>query len=334
MATSIPTLPQINLGPTIGADLIGLVFAAVVLDTLSVALIAHGVYTYLITDFDNLLAMESLVWSISSEPAVTGLVALMVHLFLAYRIQVLDHNWRTFALGIALVSFFPFGNDRHSRRLHKRHRDLVLYCTREAARSSLFSYLALSVQIFNRDRLACLLPSPLDTYAVQWLAIAGDVSTSVIDLIIAASITYLLYRSRNGFASTERMLNTITLYILTSGLITTTLTTSVMISYLAAPTKLYFQMLNMSVSKAYTNTLLATLNSRRSIRDPSPSSGGTAVQLRATGGTPAGVGPSLEIGLHEDEVLTLEPCGKASRETKVSDSTWVRVPIYQGEIVG
>ncbi|KAH7917457.1 hypothetical protein BV22DRAFT_1135390 [Leucogyrophana mollusca] len=263
MSTSIPQgLPKIDLIPTIGMDFIGLLFAAVfhgittlqaifyyrtytkdrvtlkilvavlwILDTLSVALIANGVYTYLVLDFADPLAVEALVWSINSEPAVTALIALIVQLFLVYRIRTLNQAWTPFCVILALISLLPFSLG------------IVAVYTIDAGSQSLAA-----------------------VGELHWLAIAADVSSSVIDLTIAASICWLLYKGRNGFSQTERIINSLTLYVITSGLTTASLTTGTMISYLVAPTTLVFQMINMSVSKAYVNTFLATLNSRQSIR--------------------------------------------------------------------
>lgn len=40
-------------------------------------------------------------------------------------------------------------------------------------------------------------------FCAQWFTLAGDISASVIDLTIAGSITYLLYRGRTGFPKYE-----------------------------------------------------------------------------------------------------------------------------------
>jgi len=103
-------------------------------------------------------------------------------------------------------------------------------------------------------------------HELHWMAIVGTVTTSALDLVIALAICFQLYRARTGFAKSEKIIQLITLYIVSSGLLTMSLNMSVLISFLAAPTTLLFQLFNMSVSKAYANAFLATLNSRQSIR--------------------------------------------------------------------
>ncbi|EED84445.1 predicted protein [Postia placenta Mad-698-R] len=109
------TLPliQIDLNPTMGAMFVGLLLGSIqsileasgeqptagprgtllikglkvamlcsstrILDTLSLAMIAHGLYIYLISDYMDPLALAYMSWSLSTEPIVSGAVALIVH---------------------------------------------------------------------------------------------------------------------------------------------------------------------------------------------------------------------------------------------------------------
>ncbi|KAI9463883.1 hypothetical protein HD554DRAFT_2175409 [Boletus coccyginus] len=86
-----------------------------VFDTLSFIFFAHAAYTYMIIGFGNFAIASSLVWSLGSEPIWTDLVGIIVHLFLAYRVQLLDPRWRIFSVVIAailqaLVSLAAFGD--------------------------------------------------------------------------------------------------------------------------------------------------------------------------------------------------------------------------------
>ncbi|KAI9461377.1 hypothetical protein HD554DRAFT_1521453 [Boletus coccyginus] len=270
---------QVNLGPTLGALLIGVVLGAVflgitclqtafyyrayprdttflkalvgilcILDVLSLVLWAHAGYTYLVTNYGNLATANTLVWSVAAEPPITGLIALSVHLFLSWRIQILDHRWRLLSIAIALTSFASFCES-----------------------SMVITAVVLEVAGINRG-------STMTTVVkqVEWFTLAGDISASVIDLTIAGSISYLLYRGRTGFPKTNRMLNKITLYIVASGAITSIIRVLDLILSRAYPSTLYFLIPYISSSKAYTNALLATLNSRTRRRDSytSPTNGG------------------------------------------------------------
>ncbi|KZT06851.1 uncharacterized protein LAESUDRAFT_713987 [Laetiporus sulphureus 93-53] len=119
----------INLNPTLGAAFIGiffygitalqtiyyfmtypkdklhlklLVFILWILDTTSLAFVAHGVYTLLVLDFGNFLALEY------AEPMVLVTIALIVHLFLVYHIWTLNQNWWKYAIFLVLFSIAPF----------------------------------------------------------------------------------------------------------------------------------------------------------------------------------------------------------------------------------
>ncbi|KAG8216205.1 hypothetical protein J3R82DRAFT_8231 [Butyriboletus roseoflavus] len=188
---------------------------------------------------------------------------------------------------------------------------------------------------------------------MQWPTYAGVISTSTIDLTIAAAISYLLHRNRGGFAQTDRMINKITLYVISTGMITSTITVSGMIAYLLAPTEFYFLMIDFSSSKAYTNTLLATLNSRQYISASTPTTVGTILQFNAaTPSTVADGAMGAKGGSGSQNVIASlarnAPDMKESADSltgqssdrmafptnKVSDPTWVRVvawAIIQGK---
>ncbi|KAF8553337.1 hypothetical protein OG21DRAFT_1497745 [Imleria badia] len=279
---------QINFGPTLGALLIGIVLGAiflgitclqtafyyrtypqdtifmkvlvgvlwkVVLDVSSLILWTHAGYTYLITNYGNLAVADSLVWSVAvsedpsltgcivltlvckAEPPVTGLIALSVHLFLSWRIQILDHRWRIPSIAIALVAFASFSL-------------VITAATLEFAGIKHSSSISTVVQ------------------QVEWYTLAGDLSASIIVLTISGSISFLLYRGRSGFSQTNRILTKLTLYIVASGAITSILRVLDLILSRSYPNSMYFLIPYISSSKAYTNALLATLNSRASRRNP------------------------------------------------------------------
>jgi len=76
----------------------------------------------------------------------------------------------------------------------------------------------------------------------------------------------LLYKGNTGFNGTTRIIHTLTVYVIMSGMTTALLNSATLVSYLVAPSNLSYQLFEMCVSEAYVNTLMATLNSRASLR--------------------------------------------------------------------
>jgi hypothetical protein len=194
------------------------------LDTLSLVLWGYAIYWYLILNFGNLTATTTGVLSSAAEPLITGVIALAVHLFLAWRIQILDKDWRNFTIVLAVASF-----------------------------ASVSSTIAATVIEVNGIQKG-LSVSDL-TKAAGWCTILGDVFSAVVDVAIAGSIVYLLHRGRGRYTATNRLVNGLTLYIVASGLITAIIRVAELILNFAYPNTLYFIIPYISTSKAYTNAL-------------------------------------------------------------------------------
>ncbi|KAG7093006.1 hypothetical protein E1B28_009305 [Marasmius oreades] len=64
---------------------------------------------------------------------------------------------------------------------------------------------------------------------------------------------------------TQRMINTISLFMISSGMITTAINMATLISFIASPNTLAFQVFSVLGFKAYVNTLMAILNIRNLI---------------------------------------------------------------------
>ncbi|GBE78921.1 hypothetical protein SCP_0201180 [Sparassis crispa] len=268
MSSSPPSIPlgaiaTMNLDPTMGALFIGILLAAIfhgittlqtifyyttypkdrglfkflvafvwALDTLSLAMVSFAVYMYVIKDFGNPLALMYINWGVAAEPAVSGTIALIVHLFLSSRIWKLDRRLASFAIILSVIAFVPFGISFASvgTILHKG-----------------------SHSLWTDDR------------DLRWMSITADVVTVALDLGISATICVLLYKSRTGFGKTDKIITFLTIYTINSGLLPTMVSMGGMIAYLVSPSTLIFEAFIVTISKAYSNTFLATLNSRQSI---------------------------------------------------------------------
>ncbi|KZT04329.1 uncharacterized protein LAESUDRAFT_728153 [Laetiporus sulphureus 93-53] len=76
------------------------------LDSLSLAMVAYGLYKYLITDFLDPLALMYME-CLKAEPIVSGIIAFIVHEFLIYRIWMLNRRLVIYAVFLAAFSLLP-----------------------------------------------------------------------------------------------------------------------------------------------------------------------------------------------------------------------------------
>lgn len=244
--TVVQTLFYFQTYPNDKITLKLLVTVVWILDTLDIIFAAHGTYNWLIIDFANPLALNDVIWTIASEPLCTSTIALIAHLFMAYRIYILNRKLVLLALVIAVVSFVPFG---------------VAITAVVFGLTTPGGFAALNVKLHSTT-------------------IVANIFTTSLDVVIAGTLVALLrmHSSQVSMKRTDKMISTLTGYLITNNLLTSFITTALTIGFFAAPKTLVYEALNLSVSKAYTNTFLSQLNARQSIH-------GQGVTSTHTGGS-------------------------------------------------
>jgi len=233
--TVLQTLFYFQTYPSDTIFLKSLVTGIWILDTLSLILVAYATYTWLIIDYANPLALNNIIWSIAAEPLCTTNVALSVHLFMAYRIYILKPKLILLSIAIAVVSFVPCG----------------------------VGLAAVIISLTTPGGFAAV------NLRLHALAILAGVFSAVLDGTIAVTLVTLLYLHGQGapkLTRTNRMISTLTIYLVTNNLLTSFLTITGAIVFFASPKTLVYLAINVVISKAYTNTFLSQLNVRESIR--------------------------------------------------------------------
>jgi hypothetical protein len=164
------------------------------------------------------------------------------------------------------------------------------------------------------------------------LTCIGLGSSIVADSLIAFSMCWFLYHKRTGFARTDSMIMTLMSYSINSGLVTCLLTIGVLITFSVNTSSMLWTIFYWPMSKAYTNSLLAMLNSRDHIRERlSVSTGGNVFGLKfglssfriAQGGSTDGSGSkptAVSISVHHSETMDL-PVVKNNRDRDVESTT-------------
>ncbi|KAF8180851.1 hypothetical protein BJ912DRAFT_618796 [Pholiota molesta] len=204
-------------------------------DSGHLALTAHGLYFYLVTNFGNLEALLAPTWSILVGIYLTNISDIIVRCFFARRIYLLCGHGRpflriflpVFVLALALIVF-------------------ICGCT--------FGVKGFILKTFEG----------VNTVSIYlYVSFAAAV---VADSIVAISLCILLHQSRTGLKRTDSLLTILMIFIINTGLLTSICALVCLITYAIWPFKFIFMGFYFALSKLYVNSLLASLNARSSLR--------------------------------------------------------------------
>ncbi|KIY61377.1 hypothetical protein CYLTODRAFT_333793, partial [Cylindrobasidium torrendii FP15055 ss-10] len=211
----------------------GVVLAVILFDTMHQALISHTVYYYVITSYGNPASLQFTTWSVSLllEVLFNGFTALLVQSFLALRVYRLSEKSLPLTVLVGALVLTEFG------------------CV------TAFAIIGLS----NPLTFAFLATLQKLSVAVNALAAAGDVS-------ITLSLVWLLRSKSRGFRRSEKMVNTLISYTVSTGLLTAACAVASLVSIVLRPDAFIYIAFFFCLGRLYSNSLLATLNSRRGIR--------------------------------------------------------------------
>ncbi|KAJ7282057.1 hypothetical protein C8J57DRAFT_1299328 [Mycena rebaudengoi] len=101
------------------------------------------------------------------------------------------------------------------------------------------------------------------------LILAASTLGAIVDLFIATALCVLLLRSRTSFSRSDTMIKRLVIFFMNTGLLTSFSALATIISVAVAPTKFWFIFFYLLMGRLYSNSMLAILNSRESIRNPS-----------------------------------------------------------------
>ncbi|KAF9475440.1 hypothetical protein BDN70DRAFT_883698 [Pholiota conissans] len=200
------------------------------LDLLHIVLMSHGVYSYLIIDFSNYAALERPVWSLLVQVITTCFSDLIVRGIFARRIWVLSGHNNRLLFAITLGSIFV------------------------CAMGLMFAIRGFIDGSFARIVLE------------SWILYTALGSSVVVDGIVTVSLCVLLVGVRTGFKSTDSLVNTLMLYSINTGLITSLCATACFVTFAIWPHQFVFIGFYFVLSKLHVNSLLAVLNTRETLR--------------------------------------------------------------------
>ncbi|GLB42788.1 hypothetical protein LshimejAT787_1202370 [Lyophyllum shimeji] len=203
-----------------------LVAVTAVLDTAHQIMISHTMWHYLIKNFNKPQNLEFVIWSVIMEALCTGVTGAGVQLFYVVRI------WR----------------------LSKRNKLLtgsILFLTLiSAAMGTAWVIVSMQQRTFD------------DLLTVSWLTITVDSLSAVTDVVIAASLVLTLHQARTGFKKSDNTINTLIVFVVNTGVLTSCCALVSLLILIASPLTLIYAPLYFCLGRLYTNSLLATLNAR------------------------------------------------------------------------
>jgi len=202
------------------------------LDTLHTCLVMASIWNYLIPHFGDVPRVDFIPWTVAMSIAVTAILTIIVHCFLARRIyRLTKRDWRITAPILILAVL-----------------RLCAACVTTAEMIRLQSFRSFSRQF-------------------RWVFTLGLALSSAADVLITVTLCYKLRSSRTGSLGIDNIIDSLVLYTLENGSFTCAGTVLSMICWLTMPRNRLFLALHFMIAKLYANSLLATLNTRKTLRD-------------------------------------------------------------------
>jgi len=206
-----------------------LVSITVLFDSIHIVFITHTVYYYLVSNFHAEERLEFVTWSVIMEALFTGVNGAIVQTFYAYRVWCLSRSY-------VITSVILF---------------LIL-----ATVGSGTAWVIMGMQIRTYKELLHISP----------LTITINALSTTVDVIIASSLCLLLNRARTGFKKSDTIINRLIIFVVNTGVLTTCCAISSLISLVVSPKSLIYASFYFCIGRFYTNSFLATLNARQSLK--------------------------------------------------------------------
>ncbi|KIY63117.1 hypothetical protein CYLTODRAFT_494154 [Cylindrobasidium torrendii FP15055 ss-10] len=202
-------------------------------ETLNSGFTVAWIYGVLVSDWGSVTALLELNWLIATEPAMIGIMACMAQNFFAWRIKSLTDSWIIPGI-IALLSLVA----------------LVGGMIFSAAFATYPSANSLADELSAR------------VLASIWL-----IPPTLADLIITVTLSLHLRKSRSGIKRTETIINSIIRTTIQNGMLTTVIALIDLSCFYAMPKSGLHVGFNFPLGKAYTNSVLSSLNARSRLRN-------------------------------------------------------------------
>jgi len=202
------------------------------LDILHTIMIFASDWLWLIERFGAFQVADWIPWSLAITVILTAFVTIITHSFFAYRIFGLSKgNWFVVGPIMALATL------------------RVGFASTTCAKMLIYRSFSKFVS------------------EVSWVFTMGLVTSSILDVVITSCLLWYLRKARTGFAGMDQIINTLSLYAIENGLLTSVAIVISLGFWLGMrKDNLIFMAIHFVVAKLYANSLLAALNNRKQLR--------------------------------------------------------------------
>ncbi|KIL61696.1 hypothetical protein M378DRAFT_848614 [Amanita muscaria Koide BX008] len=224
-----------------------LVFGLWLLETVHIVFSTFTVHHYLVENYGNPSALAFGNWSLFMSMGVNVTTASIAQCFFAYQIYHFCRGRKIRWLVIAVTVFMIIGHIA-------------------------FGYENVVSSMMHNVNQETYKPKLEETVPFGTFAVLSDIA-------VAAALIFVLQNSSTGFSGarfsrTKRLVDTLTIYAIHRCLLTTVVAIAETIVYAVKPHSFYFLAIDFSIGKCklWSNSLLATLNSRNHVREVSDNS--------------------------------------------------------------
>ncbi|KAI0741188.1 hypothetical protein C8Q76DRAFT_791529 [Earliella scabrosa] len=246
--TTHQTYRYFKLYPSDDRRIKALVISLLILDALHTVTSIHICYHYLVNDYFNPLALDISVWSVRMTILETVVVMSLTHSFFVRL------GGRRLLPSILIPCRCGAGYLCQSVILDALSTDIKFV--------SLVTAIALGTTIMTFRSVTFTGFQPY--MWMVWILLAIAV---VLDVLVTGFLVFYLYKSRTGFRRSDSILDVLMVYTINTGLSTSLLTIPAMFCAIFMRENLIWAAIYVIACKMYANSLLAVLNSRRSLID-------------------------------------------------------------------
>ncbi|KAG1784144.1 hypothetical protein EV702DRAFT_1191151 [Suillus placidus] len=201
-----------------------LVIATWLLDLFHSAFVAIALWDSIIVPYGDMDEFDKIPWSVGPAVELTAMITFLVQSFFAYRIYRLQKKRIAVVVPIVALAFFR----------------LV------AASVSMGEIVPLRIRLRS---YAAFVQHPFPC----WIFTVGLSLSAFVDIIITAFMCYFLRKNRTMITSTIRIIDTLTLWTIRNGSMTSAATIASLICWLAMPDNRIFLGLHFVVAKCTTS---------------------------------------------------------------------------------
>ncbi|EMD32474.1 hypothetical protein CERSUDRAFT_118807 [Gelatoporia subvermispora B] len=204
-----------------------------IFDTSHQAFSCHSSYTYTVTYFGNVIALNNVIWSIYAMVYLTGLTDLLARGILCARIWKFDQKAHIPVMMIMLCSVGECAG-------------MIAFAIKKEQSPDAQFIVARSLSV--------------DFYTGLGFGIVAD-------LVLAGTQVVIFYKQCGRIKRTKSIIHTLMLYSINTGLVTSLCAILECITWGAMPNTLVYVVFYTVTPQLLTNALLATLNARQDLRD-------------------------------------------------------------------